>query len=281
MTRKYNGVDYILDESKHVVILKPEYHNLLLNSKSAFQGFKLFGGSSIADILETDSFKSQFGAFCHMARLKLPALQLKYINAGVAVEPKIFEVLRKSSPDKKFDHIIASEVGYNYFKGLNEYIGGVPDGLIQADKNVLEMKAVNIKKYDQWTRNNNSGVPTDYIKQAQLYAYLLNYKRFTIVAAFLEDGDYADPEAIDLNQRIVKTFPYKINVEEAKDDIEKVEKFYKKYSVSGVSPQYELPRDSDQVEYLRCRNEQEWEALFNKWKAMGKVDKDLSFDKFK
>ncbi|WP_338822585.1 MAGa7180 family putative nuclease [Mycoplasmopsis felifaucium] len=281
--RFYNGVHYVLDEKIQVVKLLPEFHNQLLNGNGFNTQFKIFGGSSIADVLETDSYKNQFTAFCHMSRLKLPVLQKKYVNAGIILEPKIFEQLQKELDNTNqnliIKHIEAKDVQYNYFKGLNDYIGGVPDGLIESKKIVLEMKAVNEKKLPIWTANNNAGVPIDYKKQAQLYAYLLNYNAYSIVALFLKDEDYINPENVDLTKRVMKNFNYKVNIAEAQDDIKRVTEFFQYYSVTGTSPQYQLPRDINQVEYLRCHNEQEWNELFKDWKSRGLVDQDIEFEK--
>lgn len=278
--RPYNGVEYILDEKSQTVKLLENYHNKLLNNKPLNGGFKKFGGSSIGDIFETDSFKSQFGAFCHMARLKMPVLQKKYVNAGVILEPKIFEVVKQQVPNAK--HIEADKVYYDYFPN-KEIIGGVPDGIIPDWKRVLEFKTVNIKKYDFWTLDKKNNIPLDYRKQAQLYTYLLGYDAYTIVALFLEDKDYDDPKNVDVSKRKIESFNYKINIDEAKDDEKKIIDFYKKYSVTGISPQYYLNKssDRDQVEYLKCHNENEWKTLFEKWKKQNKIDKDLDFEKVK
>lgn len=274
----YNGDYYVVDEKSQVVRLMPKFHNELLNGDPRFVGFKKFGGSSIADIFETDNFKSQFNAFCHMTRLKMPVLQMKYIRAGVILEPKIFEYLDKIFGKKlDIEHIEAKQVDYDYFKDV-EKIGGIPDGLIKSKKMVLEIKTVNEKKYPYWTANNNAGVPIDYRKQAQLYARLLNYKTYSIVALFLQDGDYDDPAGVNLTKRRMQNFNYKVNNAEADDDIKKIIKFYDYYSLSGQSPKYDLIKDADQVEYLKCRNRQEWKNLFERWKKEGKVDEDIDFE---
>ncbi|VEU75510.1 YqaJ-like viral recombinase domain [Mycoplasmopsis maculosa] len=277
-TRFYNGKEYILDEKERIIILTDEFHDKLLNSKNKFTSFKKFGGSSISDIFETDSFKSQFGAFCHLARLKMPVLQEKYIKAGIAVEPKIFEILKEKYPKLDIEHIRAEDYGYDYFEGKHNILGGVPDGLIPSQNIVLEMKTVNIKKFESWSQENNAGVPLDYRKQAQLYAYLLGFDKYSIVAAFLEDSDYIKPEEIDLNKRNVKTYNFKVNKEMAKDDVKRIIDFYEKYTALGKSPKYQLPRDIDQVEYLKCHNVIEWKQLFDKWKKEGKIDEDIEFN---
>jgi len=45
---------------------------------------------------------------------------------------------------------------------------------------------------------------------------------FAIVATFLEEEDYINPSAYQIENRMVKSYPFKVNVEQAKDDITKV-----------------------------------------------------------
>ncbi|MBU4690692.1 hypothetical protein KQ874_03245 [Mycoplasma sp. ES3157-GEN-MYC] len=274
--RKYNGVDYDLDVVNQTLKLRTQYHEDLL-SKPAGKGFKKFGGSSIGNIFETDSFKGQFLAFLHMARLAPPIFVKKYVKAGEAVEPMVFDLMKKKFPKLDIEHIEASKVGYDYFKETHDIVGGVPDGLIPSKKIVLEMKAVQAKKQAIWEQNNNLNVPLDYRKQAELYAYLLGYPRYSIVATYLEEGDYEKPELIDLNQRNIAQYMFDVDQNKARDDLETIVKFWKYYSRTGISPKYDARRDAKVVEYLMCHNEQEWEELFNKWKRFGDVDEDIEF----
>ncbi|VEU76970.1 MAGa7180 family putative nuclease [Mycoplasmopsis columbina] len=271
--RAYNGQEYFLDEKKQVLTLSPQYHYQLLDDTKIMQRFKKFGGSSIGNIFQTDAFKSPFLAFCFIARLNLPPLQMKYINAGVALEPKVIEFLQQKFQNDEIKHIEAAEVGYDYFKN-DRIIGGVPDGLIPSRKLVLELKAVGKKKRDAWRAGN---LPEDYKKQAQLYAYLLGYDYYSIVGTFLEENDYYDYDNVDFEKQ-TDMFTFKVNKEMAQDDINEVKKFWTNYTQLGISPVYRLPRDNDQVEYLKCHNEEEWRELFNKWKTMGKIDEDINFE---
>lgn len=273
----YNGVDYELDEKLQVVKLKPEFHRKLLNKQLwGKKGFKKFGGSSIADVLETDSFKSNFAAFCHMAHLKMPVLVQKYVKAGIAIEPKIFEVMKKHFSNKEIIHLEAADYNFDYFNDKYEYLQGVPDGIMPNEKIVLEMKTVNEKKADIWGQPGKEvlSVPLDYRKQAQLYAYLLGYDRYSIVATFLKEEDYLEPENFPIEKRMIRQYMYKVDKNIAEDDIKKTIDFFKKYSTLGISPVYNPIRDRDQVEFLKCHNEKEWKDLLEQWKQVGKADKD-------
>ncbi|BAW18197.1 hypothetical protein MBVG596_0397 [Mycoplasmopsis bovigenitalium] len=278
--RKYNGVHYDLDIRSQTVKLRPEYHNQLLsNETGSFNGFKKFGGSSIGNIFETDAFKGKFLAFLHMARLAMPVFKQKYVIAGEAVEPKIFDALRKQTKIEDIQHIVAKDVGYDYFKNKHPIVGGVPDGLIPSKKIVLEMKSVQSKKRDLWIKDNGMNLPLDYRKQAELYAYLLGYDKYVIVAAFLEENDYFDPQNINIFERHIESFAFSVDPNRSKDDLQKIIDFYNHYSRTGISPIYDARRDAMVVEYLACHNEEEWFNLFTKWKALGEIDEDIEFSK--
>ncbi|MBZ4195406.1 hypothetical protein LAD73_01560 [Mycoplasma sp. 1331] len=295
MRKFYNGRDYFVDESERVIILSDSMQQKLLNGNQ-FEKFKKLGGSSVGNILTPDRFNSDFKAFCHITRLSLPVLQRKYVRAGETLEPKIIDHLstyfeKKFGPEFKIKHIEAKNVNYDYFK--DEYVlGGVPDALIESKKIVFEIKTTQEKNWAAWTINGSvaqsmdkkDGVPLNYKKQAQLYTNLLNYDRFMIVGLFLKDEDYLNPEKVNVAERKMELFQYKVkNNRELElqiaDDKEKLIKFHEKYSLhkEKISPQYDLINDIDQVEYLKCKNEQEWEELFNKWKKLGKIDQDIDF----
>lgn len=75
----------------------------------------------------------------------MPVLSKKYINAGVVLEPKIFDVLRSSFKGLEIQNFVASEVEYDYFKGIDDVISGVPDGYIPSKKIILEIKTAGEK----------------------------------------------------------------------------------------------------------------------------------------
>lgn len=275
----YNTIHYDLDIKNSMLIVKPEIFALLKNNQfdngKNKIGFKKIGGSSMGDVLLTDGFKSHFSAYCQIMRLKPPVLAQKYINTGIAVEPKIFNLLQEKLPNKKILHIVAEEYNYDYFSGKYSFFNGVPDGIMPEEKRVLEMKTVNIKKRELWEKNSNSNIPEDYRKQAQIYAYLLGYSEFSIVAAYVQEQDYLNPENIDLKFSQLGIYNFKVNKNEAFDDFKKVENFYKIYSNSNISPKFNPIKEKDLIEYLLCKNLEEWQNLLKKWQDNNKADKNL------
>lgn len=263
----YNGVHYTLDKENQVLRLTPEFHDVLLNKKLPFnRGFKKVGGSSLGDVLLTDNFKSQFAAFCNIANLGLPVLDEKYIKAGIAIEPKVIELIKETS--KKEVLVYPPEkYNYDYFAGKDEVIGGIPDGYIPLTNTVIEIKTTGEKNFDNWTKY---GVPLNYRKQAAQYAYLMGADKFAIVATFLKEEDYVNPSAYPIKERRTKNWNFNVDKIEIEDDIKKVKDLYKAWTTSGVSPKFNPVIDLDLVAWLECSTEQEWEDLKNNWLAIGK-----------
>lgn len=280
ISRKYyNWVHYIVDSKSKQVRLLPEFFNSLSTAGvGGRNGFKKLGGSSIGDVLDMGGFSSPFKAWTNYVRIGLPVLDRKYVDAGIHIEPKVIELLKQKNPDKVIFGIKAEDYGYDYVKTLDnsvtrsnpdikKYIGGVPDGFNQTDNAVIEIKTSGEKNIEKWQAN---GLPANYLRQAQYYAYLMEASRYAIVATFLKEEDYVDTHNYPINDRKKKVYTYTTNVAQASDDVRKSIEWYKKYVETGISPEFDPVSDSDVIEWLECRNEEEWLKLKDKWKAIGK-----------
>lgn len=263
----YNNKNYKLDFDKKIMILNSDFHNKLLNKKlwNRF-GFKKIGGSSVGDVLETDDFKSQFNAFARMSWCGIPVLDRKYVDAGIAIEPKVINTLNNLM-NIEIQTFNPEDYNYDYFLDKDNVIGGIPDGFIRERKIILEIKTTNEKNYALW---NEFGVPVSYLKQAQIYTFLMNVKEYWIVATFLKNEDYENPNQYPIKKRRLKNYKYKINASQVEDDIDKIKKWYKKHTISGISPEWNEFKDKDLIEYLKCENEKEYVELLKKWKLEGK-----------
>ena len=267
----YNQIDYKLDEINKIVVLNEDFHKKLLNKQlwNKF-GFKKIGGSSVGDVLETDDFKSQFAAFARMAWIGLPILDRKYVDAGIDIEPKVVNAIEEklNLKVKTFD---PQKYNFDYFADKDDIIGGLPDGYIEDKKIIIEIKTTGEKNYDNWDKY---GVPISYLKQSQLYSYLMGVEDFWIVATFLKEEDYSDPKNFPINQRKLKNYKYKINKAQILDDIKTIKEWYLKYTTSGISPEYDEVKDYDLIEYLKCNNKEEYKTLLDRWKNEGKLKLD-------
>ncbi|WGI37040.1 MAGa7180 family putative nuclease [Mesomycoplasma lagogenitalium] len=263
----YNGIHYFIDKENQVVKLEQNFHQNLLKNMGTWNGFKKIGGSSIGDVLQTDAYKSEFLAFIRMAKLDMPILDTKYIDAGVAIEPMVINVIREKSK-QEIEVFPPEKYAYDYFKGKDDIIGGIPDGYIKKLNMILEIKTTGIKNLEKWE---NGEIPVAYLKQAQLYSYLMNCDTFAIVATFLHPEDYDNPQNYPIKERKIRTYKFKTNVAQIEDDIQKIKKWYTHYTNLGISPKYNQKIDGELLDYLECRNQQEWNDLLKKWQILGKV----------
>lgn len=264
----YNNVHYQLDKEQKVVHLLPDFYNLLKTKKLKGRfGFKKIGGSSIGDVLEVDQFKSQFAAFCRMAWIGLPILDRKYVDAGIAIEPMVINAIEEKT-NQKIQTFDPFAYNFDYFKDKDDIVGGLPDGYIANLDLILEIKTTGAKNFAKW---NQWGIPTAYLKQAQLYAYLMEAKQYSIVATFLEEDDYANPKLFPIKKRKLKNWTFKVNIEQAQDDIQKVKSWYECYTNSMTSPQYDELKDGDLIAWLDVSSPEEWAILKNKWISEGKL----------
>ena len=264
----YNGTHYLLDRENKEVTLLPEFYEQLKNKKLWGRfGFKKIGGSSIGDVLEVDNFKSQFAAFCRMAWIGVPVLDRKYVDAGIAIEPKVIDAIEQMS-NKKVETYDPFKYQFDFFSDKDDVVGGLPDGYIKETNTVIEIKTTgekNLEKWDKW------GVPVAYKKQAMLYSYLMGADKFAIVATFLKEEDYLNPEDYPIKERRIKNWMYDVDTAMAEDDIKKVKEWYYKHIESGVSPKYDESKDAELLEWLEPTNEVEWEDLKLRWTLEGKI----------
>ncbi|WP_434337154.1 MAGa7180 family putative nuclease [Mesomycoplasma conjunctivae] len=259
----YKNEHYLIDKEQKVVILKPDFHQKLLNKEFAFKtGFKKVGGSLIGEVLGVDSYSSPFRAFIKIAKLDMPILDTKYIDAGQAIEPLVIQAISEAK-GYEIEVFPPEKYNYDYFKD-DPIVGGIPDGYIEATKTIIEIKTTGVKNFLLWGKKGEN-LPAKYLKQAQLYSYLKNVEDFVIVATFLQEDDYKDPKNFPIRQRKLRAYHFKVNKSQVIDDINKIKEWYTKYTNSGISPIYDEKIDSQILEYLDCENEQQWKDLYYKW----------------
>lgn len=267
----FNKKEYVLDLEKKVLILDKDFHQKLLN-KSLWNkfGFKKIGGSSVGDVLETDGFKSQFVAFANMSWLGVPILDRKYVDAGIAIEPLVIDALNQVLKTK-IETYDPYQYEFDFFKDKDDVIGGIPDGYYKEKNIIIEIKTTGKKNYESW---NTFGIPLSYLKQAQLYCYLMGSKTYWIVATFLEEEDYLDPKNYPIKKRKIKNYKFDVDQHQAQDDVNKIKEWYSFYTRDGVSPQFDEKKDKDLIDYLLCENKDQYRTLLDRWKKEGKLKLD-------
>lgn len=261
--RKYfKNVHYTIDTETSTLKLLPEFHAVLLEKKLPFKrGFKKVGGSMLGDFLLTDKYKSQFAAFCNISNIGLPVLDEKYIKAGIAIEPLVINAIREST-NKEVQTFAPEKYNYDYFADKDPILGGVPDGFMPENNTIIEVKTTGEKNLESWKKSNP---PINYLKQAAQYAYLMGADKYAIVATFLKDEDYKNPEDFPIKKRIIKNWIFDVNKRDVEDDIQKIKALYKEWTTSGVSPRFDNKIDNDLLLWLNCENEEQWELLKQNW----------------
>ena len=263
----YNKRDYDLDFTQKVMVLRPAFHEKLRN-KTLWNkfGFKKITGTLVGDVLEVDEFKSQFAAFAKIAWCGLPVLDRKYVDAGIAIEPMVIAALRQVT-HKAIETFDAAQYDYDYFRDRDPVLGGIPDGFITADQIILEVKTTGEKNYHNW---NLYGIPPAYLKQAQIYTYLMGVQEYWIVATFLKEEDYARPHEFPIRARRLKNYRFQIRPAQVEDDIQTIKTWYAHYTQTGISPPWDDLKDQDLLAYLQCEDETQYRHLLERWKQEGK-----------
>ncbi|MBG0730920.1 MAGa7180 family putative nuclease [Mycoplasma sp. 'Moose RK'] len=259
----YHKKDYFIDFEKQVLVLEKSFHEKLLAKKFAFNtGFKKIGGSLIGEVLGLDNFSSPFRAFVKIAKLDMPILDTKYIDAGVAIEPLVIAAIFEKT-GFEIETFPPEKYNYDYFKE-DPILGGIPDGFIKKTNTIIEVKTTGIKNLEKWGKKGEN-LPQKYLKQAQLYSFLKKAKNFAIVATFLEDSDYENPQNFPIRKRPIRTYAFKVNEEQVLDDIQKIKKWYENFTQLGISPRFDPILDAKILEYLSCENQEEWKNLYENW----------------
>lgn len=218
-------------------------------------------GTRFAAVLGLNKWTTPFNAWCAITRTyEAPFEDTIYTIAGKTIEPKQAEYMR----DKYFWEKLVTPTdvyGEDYFKTTwgdffpNEAVfGGMWDYLFTdrngKPKTVLEMKTT--KRAEDWLDD----IPEYYAMQAALYAYLLGVDDVIMVCTVLEENDYESPENFIVTAN--NTFERRFSVSERYPDfaktVKKVERWWKKHVVGGISPMFDEKADAEILKELRKNN---------------------------
>lgn len=232
---------------------------------------KKITGTHFPTVLGVNPFATPFSVWCRCTRVyEEPFEGNKYTNAGQIVEPKVFDFLRESLGYG--DRVITPEMVYgeNPFKKTygdffrdTKIFGGMWDALIVDEVGavdyVVEIKTVQIDGRsgnldERWKK----GKAPDYqALQASLYAHLLGTDNVMMVAVALSDGngDYAHPE------QVIPSFANgNVHIDEFKISerypnfkllLEKAERWWETYVLTGNSPEFDEKKDANILKELR------------------------------
>ena len=218
---------------------------------------KKLTATRFATIMGLNAWASPFSAWCEMTRTyEEPFEDTIYTKAGKVIEPKISEYLKSryfmdiKSPTDVYGADYFKKTWGDFFPG-EDALGGMWDFL--GDDFVVEVKTT--KRVEDWRGVDGKVEPPIYYKlQASLYAYLLGFDNVVMTCSFLEDKDYANPDAFEpnVNNTVVIEFKLSEAFPTFKESyIEPALKFWKEHVLTGISPKFDEKKDADILKVLR------------------------------
>lgn len=241
---------------------------------------KKITGTRFATILGLNPWSTAFEMWCAITKTyEKPFEDTIYTIAGKTIEPKQAAYMKKSyamdilSPTDMWGADYFNKTWGDFFPD-SPHLGGMWDYLLKNDEDqhieaVLEMKTT--KRAEDWEND----VPEYYALQAALYAYLLGVNDVIMVASFLEEKDYEDPNKFKPSAANTITVEFKVS-ERYPDFAEKVaqvEQWWADYVETGISPVYDEKKDAEILAALRTNTlspETDIEALIEEAEGIKK-----------
>jgi hypothetical protein len=218
---------------------------------------KKLTGTRFASVLDLDRWNTPFKTWCAVTRVyEEPFVGNKYTEAGKVIEPKIIAYLNKvyffgdlKSPTDIYGKDYFNKTYGDFFKDVSVF-GGMWDALYYENgkvASVIEIKTT--KRAEDWSK----GAPEYYALQAALYAYLLGIDNVVMVASFLEEKDYEQPEKFvpSSDNTIIDEFCISERFPRFQAHLERAMDWWNKYVVTGTSPAFDEKADADILKELR------------------------------
>ena len=218
---------------------------------------KKITGTRFATVMGLNPWSTEFEIWCAVTKLyEAPFEDTVYTKAGKAIEPKQAEYMKNSygmdliSPTDMYGEDYFRKTWGDFFpdqpvlSGMWDYLLKNENGNVEA---VLEMKTT--KRAEDW----KDDVPEYYALQAALYAYLLGVDDVIMVASFLEEKDYDNPDGFVPSAKNTITVEFKVSERypDFKEKVARVEKWWNDHVVTGISPQFDEKKDAEILKALR------------------------------
>lgn len=221
---------------------------------------KKITGTRFATILGLNPWSTAFEMWCAITKTyEKPFEDTIYTIAGKTIEPKQAEYMENSYG---MDIIRPSDVwGKDYFSKTygdffpnQKHLGGMWDYLLKGEDGkveaVLEMKTT--KRVEDW----EDDVPEYYALQAALYAYLYGVDQVIMVASFLSENDYDNPEDYvpNISNTVTKEFRVSERYPNFADMVAQVEQWWTDHVDTGISPVFDETKDAEILKALRTNS---------------------------
>lgn len=214
-------------------------------------------GTRFATILGLNPWSTAFEMWCAITKTyEKPFEDTIYTIAGKTIEPKQAEYMKRSygmdiiTPTDRYGEDYFHKTWGDFFPE-NKHLGGLWDYLAKDENGnvdtVLEMKTT--KRIEDWQND----IPEYYALQAALYAYLLGVDNVIMVASFLADKDYQNPEKYipSVNNTITVEFKVSERYPDFTDKVAQVEQWWANHVDTGISPEYDEKKDAEILKALR------------------------------
>ena len=221
---------------------------------------KKITGTRFATILGLNPWSTAFEMWCAITRTyEKPFEDTIYTIAGKTIEPKQAEYMENSYG---MDIIRPTDVyGEDYFSKTygdffprQKHLGGMWDYLLKGEDGkveaVLEMKTT--KRVEDWVND----IPDYYALQAALYAYLYGIDQVIMVASFLSENDYDDPEDYvpNVSNTVTKEFKVSERYPDFANMVAQVEQWWTDHVDTGISPVFDETKDAEILKVLRTNS---------------------------
>lgn len=218
---------------------------------------KKITGTRFATILGLNPWSTSFEMWCAITKTyEVPFEDTIYTIAGKTIEPLQAEYMKKSygmeitSPSDVWGKDYFNKTWGDFFPdskhlgGMWDYLSKDEDGNTEA---VLEMKTT--KRAEDWQND----VPEYYALQAALYAHLKGVDDVIMVASFLEEKDYENPDAYVPSAKNTITVEFKVSERYPNfaELVAQVEQWWADYVDTGISPVYDEKKDAELLKALR------------------------------
>lgn len=230
---------------------------------------KKMTGTRFASVLGLNKWSTPFEMWCEITKTyEKPFEDTVYTIAGKTIEPKQAEYCRRAyfmrnlvTPSDEFGKDYFNKTYGDFFPdesifgGMWDYILKDKDG---KPNTVLEMKTT--KRAEDWEYD----IPEYYALQAALYAYLLKVDRVIMVCSFLSDKDYENPDAFvpSAENTILREFRLSERYPAFENEyLFPAMDWWRKYVVTGRSPDYDEKRDAEILKALRKATVDNTESL--------------------
>src|SRR5690606_2145569 len=173
-------------------------------------------------------------------------------------EPKIIEYLNKlyfggslKTPTDIYGEYYFQKTWGDFFPN-SPIFSGMWDALAYNDKgeveSVIEIKTTG--RVEDWA---DGKAPHHYALQACLYAYLIGVDHVVMVASFLEDKDYINPEAFEpsVENTTMDVFLVSERYPQIDKFIEVATQWWNEHVVTGISPPFDETADKEILAALR------------------------------